>query len=861
MTRAICQRSDARTPAERRVAALDSYGILDGEPDPGLDALAALAAQICDVPFAAVTLLDADRQWFKAITGIDVSFVEIENAFCRHALDTPDQVLVVPDATADARFADNPMVIGPPGVRSYAGAPLVTPDGVAIGTMCAIDQRTRRLTPQQIQALTSLADLAVELLEARRNARVVVETEGSFHAAFDHAAVGMLLESPAKAIIRVNPAFAAMLGYEPSELVGATLSDVTSEEDLAAEVTLMNQVITGQTPQVVREKRYRHRDGTSVTAVSSTTVIRDDTGAASAVLSHVESIEDRRRAEQTLLETQSATDAIITADADGMITAWNDGAQRLFGHTRSQALGQPVANLVPEPFRTAHRAAISRVLARSSSRLVGQTVEMDGLRRDGGVFPVELSLSKWELDGRPRFTAIVRDITERRRLHDELVRQANTDALTGVGNRSWFTNEVASTLWSQPVPLSLLVLELQGLREVDDSLGLLLGDHILVEVADRLRATLRPQDRLARIDNGDFAVLLPDTRPAKAAAVARRLRDAIPAHFRIRSAPVPISACVGLANHRGGASPSRAAGTAARLLRNATLALAAARKAPSCVAVYAPVMSARAQRRLTLHGALEGAIDRHELTLAYQPLVDLVDNSLHGVEALARWSHPKLGVINPAEFIPLAEDTGLATRLGAWVLREACQQAVRWSLQLAEPLPISVNVSGHQLMDPAIADTIFDVLASTGLDPALLTLEITESVLMSDPEAVRDRLTAIRALGCKTAIDDFGTGHSTLASLTRFPIDELKIAQSFVDALPHDGATEQVTRAIVDLARNLELRTVAEGIETSQQRHMLTAIGCTIGQGYLFARPMPADAVIGWQHPTLAVVRQETAAG
>jgi EAL domain-containing protein (putative c-di-GMP-specific phosphodiesterase class I) len=264
-------------------------------------------------------------------------------------------------------------------------------------------------------------------------------------------------------------------------------------------------------------------------------------------------------------------------------------------------------------------------------------------------------------------------------------------------------------------------------------------------------------------------------------------------------------------------------------------------------------MSSSAQRRLKLHGSLQGAADRGELTLVYQPLLDLADNSLHGVEALARWAHPELGAISPKEFVPLAEDTGLATRLGAWVLRDACREAVAWSHLRAEPLPVSVNVSGHQLMDSAICDTISEVLAAAGLDPALLTLEITESVLMSEPDAVRERLTAIRALGCRISIDDFGTGYSSLASLARFPIDELKIDQTFVAALPHDTATERVARAIIDLAEGLNLRTVAEGIETHQQLHMLTAMGCTTGQGYLFARPMAADAVMSWKYPTLNV--------
>lgn len=550
-------------------------------------------------------------------------------------------------------------------------------------------------------------------------------------------------------------------------------------------------------------------------------------------------------------EDARVTDAILAADADGLITAWNEDAERLLGHSRSQALGQPLVIIVPEPLRAAYSAAyrvdLAKLAADGIPRLVGQTVELRGLRRDGTEFPIDVSLSIGDFQGRPGFTVLIRDVTERRRLHDELVRRADNDALTGVGNRSWFTREVAAVLQAdKAVRLSILVLELQGLRAVDDSLGLLVGDRILIEVAERLGATLRPSDRLARVDNGDFAVLLPGTTSAQAEIVARRLRAAIPAHFRIRSAPVPISARIGLASHRGGLSTSRTAEAANRLLRNATLALAAARSASIPIAAYAPAMSARAHRRLTMHGALQDAVRRGELSVVYQPQVVLADNRLHAVEALARWTHPKLGAVSPAEFIPLAEDTGLASRLGAWVLRESCQQAVRWSRELAQPLPVSVNVSGRQLMDPSVTETLLEILEATGLDPVLLTLEITESVLMSEPDAVRERLGAIRALGVKAAIDDFGTGYSSLAALAQYPIDELKIDKSFVAALARDRASERVTRAVVELAHALDLRTVAEGIETPRQQTMLSALGCTHGQGELFARPLATSEIATW---------------
>jgi EAL domain-containing protein (putative c-di-GMP-specific phosphodiesterase class I) len=285
------------------------------------------------------------------------------------------------------------------------------------------------------------------------------------------------------------------------------------------------------------------------------------------------------------------------------------------------------------------------------------------------------------------------------------------------------------------------------------------------------------------------------------------------------------------------------------------LALTAARQSSTRTATYTAAMSTRARRRLRLHGLLQGAIGRGELSLVYQPQIDLTTSRMVAVEALCRWQHPSLHAISPAEFIPLAEDTGLATELGGWVLREACQQAARWSHELPEPLRVSVNVSSHQLMDPAVTDTLVSALRTTGLSPWLLTLEITESVLIRDPVAVHGRLDELRSLGVQTAVDDFGTGYSGLGALTRLPLDELKIDRSFVAGLP-DQASLTVTRSIVGLGRALGLRIVAEGIETVEQRQALVGLDCTLGQGFLFAPPMPPDAIADWGSRRLRVASE-----
>jgi diguanylate cyclase (GGDEF)-like protein len=420
------------------------------------------------------------------------------------------------------------------------------------------------------------------------------------------------------------------------------------------------------------------------------------------------------------------------------------------------------------------------------------------------------------------------------------IRHAFNDSLTGLPNRALLLDRLEVALARaerEDQPVSVLFLDLDGFKVVNDSLGHVAGDRLLIDVARRLSGCLRKGDTAARIGGDEFAILLGDIgNQARAPRVAERVIAALGEPFTVLGHEVFVSASIGIAYGQGDAQ---------NLLRNADVAMYRAKRSGEggAYATFEPSMHAAVVERLEIGADLRRAIERHELVLHYQPIVELASGRVAGLEALLRWAHPRRGLVMPFDFIPLAEETRLIVDLGRWVLHEACRQAAHWHADPRTGRPwISVNLSGLQLLDGSLEADVAAALAGSGLDAASLTLEITETVLVQDVAAAVDRLENLRALGVSIAIDDFGTGYSSLRYIRRFPADLLKIAKPFVDGL-HDETDTALVRTIVALADSLGLRTVAEGIEDAEQLARLRGLGCALGQGYLFARPRPAADV------------------
>jgi diguanylate cyclase (GGDEF)-like protein/PAS domain S-box-containing protein len=575
------------------------------------------------------------------------------------------------------------------------------------------------------------------------------------------------------------------------------------------------------------------------------TVLADQAGQLEYLLEEVRGNEERFRA-----LVQNASDMVLVVGADSTVTYQTPSARRLLGYGPDALVGTCLADLVHPDER---QQASAFLAAAAATPGITAAVEWRLRHRDGTWLYME-AIGNNLLDD-PVVAAVVftiRSIMERRELNEQLHHQAFHDALTGLANRALFRNRVEHALTRRRTPddsVTVLFLDLDDFKVVNDSLGHEAGDYLLATVAERLQACLRPVDTPARLGGDEFAVLLEETAGEQGATeVAERILDLLRLPILLerqgggaRQAvdhELFVHASIGIAI----SSPGVAAD---ELLRNADLAMYAAKtRGKGCYEIYKPSLHAATVERMQLKADLQHALERGELRLQYQPIMTIDSGRIAGLEALLRWHHPERGLVPPDRFIPLAEETGLIVPIGQWVLEQACVQARRWQQrQSGQPLTMSVNLSARQFQQPDLIESIRRTLVATGLNAAGLVLELTESLLMQDTDATTAKLHELKALGLRLAIDDFGTGYSSLSYLRRFPVDILKIDKSFVERLDVSGEESALAQAIVKLGHTLRLKTVAEGVEEGGQLDALRAIDCHLGQGFYFAHPLDPAGV------------------
>ena len=710
--------------------------------------------------------------------------------------------------------------------------------------------------------------------------------------AFEGVAVGMVVKDAEGRVLRANPAFRRMLGYGEGELEGTARADFTHPGDAGEDAALYSGLFRGEREGFRMEKRYVRKGGGTVWGRLSVSLVGGGAGGGPPLaLGVVEDISGLKRAEAELGRSQARFRAVVEQSPlaihvfapDGRSIRANDSWNDLWYLGEGE---EPEGANVFEDEQL--RAAGLLPYAKDGAAGVGARIpalHFDPARAgregeprwlEGVVYPLR------DASGNvAEATIMLDDVTERKRLEEELAHRALHDPLTGLPNRALLLDRLGQALarlghrsgvrpdrGSDPEPgaggVAVLFLDLDGLKRVNDSLGHEAGDELLVAFARRLGGGLRPADTLARLAGDEFVVLLEGAGEEEAVRAAERVvRGASEAPFAVAGQEVFVTASVGVALGEapgGGAQPAAPDAGADVLLRHADLAMyEAKRRGGARHALYAERMGREAGARLELEGDLRRALARGEIEAFYQPEVSLESGRVVAVEALARWRHPERGLLLPAAFIPLAEETGLIVELGYRVLRVALGQAARWRENWggppgSAPPVVWVNLSARQFREPDLAAKVSAILEEAGVEPGALGLEVTESILVEDASPSVSLLEDLRRLGVGLAVDDFGTGYSSLSYLTRLPVGYLKIDRSFVAGLGPEGGPARrvgaegskgagdatIVSAVIGLARAMGMKVVAEGVETGGQLARLEEMGCDLAQGYRFARPLPA---------------------
>ncbi|MFL5821878.1 MAG: putative bifunctional diguanylate cyclase/phosphodiesterase [Solirubrobacteraceae bacterium] len=555
----------------------------------------------------------------------------------------------------------------------------------------------------------------------------------------------------------------------------------------------------------------------------------------SGALRRHEEAERRRRQSEARFGSlvEHASDIVVVMDRAGEVIYQSPSVSRVLGYPRDALLKRRFTDLIHESDRDAAVAVIGEAAHRASSEPA--CIEFRCEHSDGSWRYVETTLTNLLDD--PTVAGVVlnaRDVTEQVALQSQLSHQAFHDPLTGLANRILFHDRVEHALQRRSMldhPVAVLFLDVDNFKRVNDSLGHSAGDELLVQFADRLRGCIRAGDTAARLGGDEFAVLLDE--PENAESVAARLKDLLTVAFLVSTTEVFLSVSIGISISEGGSTDPD------ELLRNADAAMYAAKARGKATAVtFRPYMHQVALKRLELEGQLRRAVEQNEFRVHYQPIVEMTASRIVGFEALVRWAHPEQGLLGPSDFISVAEESGLIRDIGRIVMENATKQAVAWQdLYRDGNLGMTVNLSAAEFSSPDVVTDVCRAIQQSGMDPARLVFEMTETVLMSDTEATMARLEELKSLGVRLAVDDFGTGFSSFSYLRKFPIDMLKIAKPFLDKIPHDDQESALVRGILELARSINLRVVAEGVERREQWDLLAELGCEFVQGYLIARP------------------------
>lgn len=774
--------------------------------------------------------------------------------YCETVMSTQHS-LHVPDALTDPIWYQNPDVSL--GMISYYGLPLNWPSGEVFGTLCILDKKENRYNKKTMDLMERFRDsiqLSLEniyassmALRQRDKARAALhDNETLFHAVFENAAIGIAQVSTTGHFLQINREYCRIIGYSQEEVLAQhfTFQQITLPEDLPADMLSVEQLLHGDSDKYITEKRYIHKNGNIVWVNLSVQLLRNPQGLPLYFISAVQDIGDRKLAEEELklagLVYKNSSEAMAVTDAMGHILAINPAFTKMTGYDFSEVQGKTYAILQSDQHSADFYEAMSDAIV-STGQWQG---EVWSQRKNGETFPEWLTINtSYHNDGSVhRRLALFSDISAIKQAEELILNQANYDQLTKLPNRRLLNDRLEQEIKKsqrEQSTTALLFVDLDRFKEVNDTLGHNMGDMLLIEAAARIKSCVRESDTVARLGGDEFTIILADMKDGLTIAhTAQKIIDKLSQVFRLETHEAFVSASIGIAFYPDDAT------NIVELLKVADQAMYVAKSAGrGCYRFFTKAMQQESDFRIRLSNDLRQALHTHQFIVHYQPIIELSTGHIHKAEALLRWQHPELGFVSPDVFIPIAEDNGTIHDIGNWVFVEAVKQAGVMKTLLGYDFQIAVNKSPIQFKsNDEVIHSWITLLEEINLPAHNVVIEITEGLLMDVAGDVPDKLMEFQKAGFQIAIDDFGTGYSSLSYLKKFDVDFIKIDRSFTRNLSLNTTDFALCEAIVVMAHRLNIKVIAEGVETEQQRDLLTQIGCDYAQGYLFSKPIGAMA-------------------
>lgn len=759
----------------------------------------------------------------------------------------------MPNALIDPDWQQNPDVSL--GMISYYGLPLNWPSGEVFGTICILDNKENQYNQETIALMERFRDsiqLSLESIYAsnvalwqRDKARAALrDNEALFQAVFENAAIGIAQVAVSGHFLQINREFCRIIGYTEEEVLTKqfTFHQITMPEDLPTDILNIEQLLQGEHDKYITEKRYIHKSGKVVWIQLSVQLLRDDQDVPLYFISAVQDISNRKQAEEELklagLFYNNSSESMAVTDSEGRIIAINPAFTKTTGYELREIQGQPYVMLQSDSHNAEAYQSITDTIF-SCGQWQG---EVWSKRKCGEIFPQWLTINTMYHDNGTvhRHLVLFSDISAIKKAEELILNQANYDQLTKLPNRRLFNDRLEQEIkisHREQHTIALLFVDLDRFKEVNDSLGHHMGDSLLIEAAARIKACVRESDTVARLGGDEFTVILPDTKSEFTIAnTAQKIIDCLSLAFHLDNYKAFVSASIGIAFYPEDATNNL------ELLKVADQAMYVAKtEGRGCYRFFTKSMQQVSDARIRLSNDLHQALRMHKFAVHYQPIVELRTGHIHKAEALLRWLHPELGYISPDIFIPIAEDNGTIHEIGNWVFGEAVKQTGRIKTIFGKDFQIAVNKSPVQFKgSKQVNRNWIALLDKVNLTAHNIVIEITEGLLMDIVGDMPEKLSEFRNIGFQIAIDDFGTGYSSLSYVKNFNVDYIKIDRSFIRNLSLNSTEFALCEAIIVMAHRLNIKVIAEGVETLHQRDLLTQIGCDYAQGYLFSKPVDA---------------------